>query len=229
MNKLLKKADSKLLKYVSFREPDIGYQITASAFVPNPEVKPLLKGCQLLGGPSKPSEKRDALLDWVHLMRKEKQTEGLTLWQHGKDVSQKFKELRNGQYKNWPRIDSVKWIEEALKEPLPYSDEDIETYCLFHDIGKVNTSDGNGSFPGHAEESFKIWNRLDNREHISRWMKNDMAIHSMKKEDFLKIEDRKIHRLVGLSELYANAPYFGGFDSESFKIKFKKIVRNGSF
>lgn len=41
--------------------------------------------------------------------------------------------------------------------------------------------------------------------------------------------DKEIHRLVGLAEVYANAELFGGFDSDSFKIKLKKIVRNGNF
>lgn len=150
-----------------------------------------------------------------------------TVWNHGKQVTEKFLDLINNNYKDWPRIDSVKWLPEALALPLGYSIQDIETYCLFHDIGKTITWDKEGHFPNHAMASANIWTQLDSRKHIAQWMANDMAIHTCTQEEFAKIPNSHIHRLVGLAEVYANAEMFGGYDSDSFKIKLKKVIRNG--
>lgn len=179
--KLLHKADMQGFQYASFKEPDIAHQITAAAFVPHDEIKHFLRHCQLLGGPSVVPESPKTLLDYVHLMRHTAQGTQ-TVWEHGKSVKQKFMDLLSGQYKDWPRIETVKWLDSA--RTLPYPIEEIETYCLFHDIGKTITADGTGRFPGHAQASYDLWMKLDGREHIARWMLNDMAIHTMDKEGF---------------------------------------------
>jgi hypothetical protein len=57
-----------------------------------------------------------------------------------------------------------------------------------------------------------------------------MIIHTLKDvgvENFSKNKNCTTHLVVGLAEIYANSKMFGGFESESFKIKFKQLERRG--
>lgn len=108
-----------------------------------------------------------------------------TVWDHGKDVCEKLCSLFDSKYQDWPRIEKITWLEETIKRVKEnYSREDLETYALFHDIGKTITYK-DGHSPGHAQASHDLWMKLDGRQHIATWMKNDMNIHTMNKEEFL--------------------------------------------
>lgn len=126
------------------------------------------------------------------------------------------------------RMDRIPWLEDAIASFPSALSDDIRTYLLFHDIGKVTTYDGHGHYPGHAAESAKIWRRIDGREHIARWMESDMVMHSGTREEALALHDHYILRMTALAECYSNAEMFGGFESDSFKIKLKKLIRNGN-
>jgi hypothetical protein len=227
--KKLDKADQLGLRYVTFKEPDLGWQITSVAFVPNERVSGFLKGCSMLG--STPPSDRLTLSTCMQKMRKTPQGPG-TVWTHGQQVLRKFQELMSGDYTSWPRIEKVTWVEEALRSfKTVYPIEDIYTYCLYHDIGKpfcLTQTDGNIHFPNHAQVSHDIWLQVDTRKHIATWMLHDMDIHTMCREDFGQTPDANLHRLVGLAEVYANAEMFGGYESDSFKIKLKKLIKNGN-
>lgn len=229
---LLKKLDKATqigLRYITFQEPDLGWQTTAVAFVPNERVSGFLKGCCMLGSTT-PSD-RLTLSTCMQKMRKTPQGTG-TVWGHGQQVQRKFQDLLSGRYTSWPRIEKVTWLEEALRSFKPtYPIEDIYTYCLYHDIGKpfcMVQDEGKIQYPDHAKMSHDIWLQVDSRKHIAVWMLHDMAIHTMCRDDFRKTPDANLHRLVGLAEVYANADMFGGFESDNFKMKLKKLIRNGS-
>lgn len=213
------------LQYVTFEEPDIAYQITAACFIPAHGVKELLKHCQLLGGPPVPPEEPKSLLDYVYLMRHTPQGT-ISVWEHGKQVEEKFLQLLNGNYKEWPRIASVPWLEQAIASFDISLLKKVSTYCLFHDIGKTLCYE-QGHFPQHAQLSYETWLKVDGDETIAQWMRDDLAIHTMTQEEFSSISDKLIHALVGIAEVYANAHAFGGFESSSFKMKLKKVIRNG--
>lgn len=223
--KCLLKAQQQGIEFAEFKEPDIAYQVTAAAFVPSEATKKLLKHCRLLGK----ANETENLLSYVYKMKKTPQGP-IAVWEHGKSVEGKFLQLLSGEYKSWPRIEKIVWLAKAIEE-FSYNINDVRTYCLFHDIGKADCiveENGVFRFPNHAQVSHDLWMRLDGREHIACWMRNDMAIHTMCKEEFLTIHDKELHRLVGLAELYANAILFD-CDSDSFKMKFEKIKRNGNF
>lgn len=222
--KLLNKADKLNIQYINFIEPDIGYHITATAFVPGEQTAYLLRHCQLLGGPTELSLEPKSLLDYKLLMKRTPQGES-NVWQHGKDCCNMLERILKGE--KLPRIEKVTWLESAIKE-FPYElEKDIYTYLQFHDIGKTITYDGEGHYPNHAQESARLWRLLDNRERIATWIENDMVMHSGTVEEANKLVDKNILRLTALVECYSNAEMFGGFESDSFKIKLKKIIRNG--
>lgn len=220
LNKLLLKADSLGIGYCGFREPDIGYQITAVAFVPSEETQKLLRHCQLIGGPTQPNSPPKSLLDYRTAMKQAKQGNG-TVWDHCSETAKNLESLWNGN-RDFPRLDRCCWLEETILYcKTNYKFEDVATYCQFHDIGKVNDT------PNHSEESYRIWMEVDGRSNIGQWIRDDMAVHTLTQEEFRKIPDWQLHSLVGLAELYANMEMFGGPESDSFKIKHKKVMRNG--
>lgn len=223
--KTLAKADALGIGHADFKEPDIGYQVTASAFCPSAATAKLLKHCQLLGGPTPRPEQPRSLLDYKHLMKTTPQGKS-NVWQHGKDCSEMLGRILAGE--KLPRMDKIPWLETAIREFPHKMADDIHTYLLFHDIGKVTTHDDQGHYPGHAVESARIWRQVDGREHIARWMESDMVMHSGTREEAQTLQDRHILRLTALAECYSNTELFGGFDSDSFKIKLKKLIRNGT-
>lgn len=56
-----------------------------------------------------------------------------------------------------------------------------------------------------------------------------MDIHLIKDKEINSFINKYTCTLlfVGLAEILANAKYFGGYDSESFKIKYKQINKRG--
>ena len=59
----------------------------------------------------------------------------------------------------------------------------------------------------------------------------DMIIHTMKAADideFIKKPEAITLLIVGLAEIHSNAELFGGYDSQSFKIKWNQINRRGN-
>lgn len=66
---------------------------------------------------------------------------------------------------------------------------------------------------------------------VAELIGRDMEIHLLKGdqvEDFCRDKKMAINLLiVGLCELHSNATMFGGVDSTSFKIKFKRISQRG--
>lgn len=72
---------------------------------------------------------------------------------------------------------------------------------------------------------------LENKEIIARLIKRDMEIHLLKAADIPNFIENKKDAItllvVGLAEIYSNCKMFGGEDSTSFKIKFKRINQRG--
>ena len=111
----------------------------------------------------------------------------------------------------------------------------LNDYTIYHDIGKpycVQTDDaGVNHFPNHATVSYKKWVDIGGSERVANLILNDMLVHTMCDKqvfEFVKIKDFQTLLLVGLSELHSNADMFGGIESVSFKIKYKKINRRFS-
>jgi hypothetical protein len=167
------------------------------------------------------------------------QTKGQSVLQHGESVKSYtfdlINHLRNGSrlLHEWRLPDWLITNKDLLLGSLP-TDETLDLYTRFHDIGKPYCleidSDGKRHFPNHAEVSFNIFKQIFNDDHAAELIRHDMDIHLLKAdgvEDFCKSTNSAVHLLVGLAEIHSNAQMFGGIDSTSFKIKWKCLNQRG--
>lgn len=112
----------------------------------------------------------------------------------------------------------------------------IKHYTTWHNCSKgymkVVDENSKSHYPNHAEASANLWLSLF-PDHVNeaRLMLHDMDFHTLKVEQILEqelsIEDLCTLMVVALAELHSNASLFGGIESESFKIKFKKLEKIG--
>lgn len=112
----------------------------------------------------------------------------------------------------------------------------IKHYNIFHDIGKpycrVVDENGKHHFPNHAQKSKETWDQLfPERTTISNLIAHDMDFHTLKFEEILEqnlsLQDICTLMITALAELHSNANMFDGIESDSFKIKFKKLEKLG--
>lgn len=134
---------------------------------------------------------------------------------------------------NWKLPDWIHTYKIQLLEHL-CSEEIIEEYTVFHDCGKpyclIYDTEGKKHFPNHAEASYNTWLSAGGSKQAAKLIRMDMMIHQMKAADideFIKHPEAITLLLAGLSEVHANGEMFGGFDSESFKIKWNQINKRG--
>lgn len=244
--KILAKADNLGIKYSKFLEPDMAYQETAACFSPSQEAKKLLRHCQLLGGPTQKKEDPKTILDYKLIMKNEKQGRSqISLWEHGSDCKKAFIEIIKGE--RFGCLDKISWLDDAIKDLVTNYGEfsqdsngwrDILTYIQYHDIGKIHSKSEDETgihYNGHAKSSYDTWIKIGGSEDIARLMLNDMVMHSATQDECrkaLSYNDFKILRISALAEIISNARMgiFGEakFEETSFKIKLKKIKRNGN-
>jgi len=159
--------------------------------------------------------------------------------EHGISVKNHFFELvdslkNNSDLQNWKLPDWLpKYSDQLVAKLLPT--DVIEEYLVYHDCSKpyCQTIDDEGKthFTGHAELSYAIWLSYGGNHQAAKLMKMDMIVHQMKTseiDEFIKNPEAATLLLAALSEIHANAALFGGFDSVSFKIKFKHLNRIGN-
>lgn len=106
-------------------------------------------------------------------------------------------------------------------------------YHILHDCGKplcrIVTDEGRVQFPNHADESFQqIRKFFPSETDLQYLVQHDMDFHVLKPDDLKSIAESKYGfslYLTAWAELIANSQMFGGFDSISFKIKRKKLLK----
>lgn len=167
------------------------------------------------------------------------QTKGQSVLQHGISVKNYTFDLINHLRFNTPL--KYEWVlpdwlyenKDRILSNLP-SDKTLKHYTILHDCGKPYCikydKDGRKHFPNHAQISFETFNKVFDDEIAAHLIKHDMDIHLLKAdevEEFCKNPYALTLLLVGLSEIHSNANMFGGLDSTSFKIKWKKINQRG--
>lgn len=162
------------------------------------------------------------------------QTKGQTVLEHGEAVAVKFKDLIEGNTQGWKLPPWFIEHGEFLKSRLPDLNL-IETYLVYHDCGKpfcqTIGDDGKVHFPNHATVSEAIWNSIGGDRFIGTLIKHDLDMHLLKPStasEYKHLELIPILLLSALSELHSNAAMFGGIESESFKIKHKRLTKVGS-
>lgn len=168
------------------------------------------------------------------------QSKGQSVLEHGFSVKNYLfdiiKHLRDGtelKYK-WIIPDWVYQNKDMILSSLP-DDKTLKLYTVFHDAGKpfCLTMDSNGKrhFPNHANVSYEYFSKIFDNKIASELIRHDMDIHNLRSdgvENFYKNKYALTLLLTGLAEIHSNSTLFGGFESTSFKIKFKSISKNGN-
>ncbi|MEK6880409.1 MAG: hypothetical protein AABY22_12405, partial [Nanoarchaeota archaeon] len=158
-------------------------------------------------------------------MKRTFQTENLNVLEHGYLVWKYYQKLLNNDLDGMKIPDWFHLHKDTILQNLLPKDI-IETYTIYHDIGKVEClvidELGKRHFPNHASHSENIWLSLEGDPLIAKLMGLDMVFHT---EDYNKINNRMLNYniiltliLAALAELHANASMFGGITSESFCI-----------
>lgn len=162
------------------------------------------------------------------------QTQDQSVLQHGKSVWEYTKKLISG---NWNGLNIPDWFKENhvyIVNNL-HPTEVIKQYNIYHDCGKpfCLTEDEKGRhFPDHASVSKKVWNEnFPDNPLIGDLIGFDMCLHTYTADEItaLKWDIKTAFTLLvtSLAEIHSNAQMFGGIDSTSFKIKWKKINQRG--
>lgn len=121
---------------------------------------------------------------------------------------------------------------QLLERLLPR--EMLSNYTTFHDCGKprclTTDVDGKRHFPNHAEISAQTWLEVGGDPNEAELMRLDMMMHTASAPEMEQLALRPEAAsllLTALAEIHSNAVMFGGISSTSFKIKWKKLDRNG--
>jgi hypothetical protein len=164
------------------------------------------------------------------------QTAGISYWEHGQLVAARFRDLMNPNPNMTWRLPA--WFEQNadwIRAKLAPDFELISSYQLWHDCGKpfcrIVDEDGKSHYPDHANVSAKIWRQLGGDPKIGDLIEQDMLCHQLRPADaeaFASNPNALTLLVTALCELHANASMFGGFQSDSFKIKYKRLDKCGS-
>lgn len=107
-------------------------------------------------------------------------------------------------------------------------------YLEWHDCGKpfclTFDARGRAHFPDHAERSAELWAQVGGSPAAARLMAQDMDLHTLPPSampEFANREHAALLLLAALAAVNANAEMFGGFESDSFKIKAKQLEARG--
>ena len=178
------------------------------------------------------------------------QTQGQSVYEHGLSVKEHTLQILDylrgaggNTLEGW-RI--PKWLDDYKSSILHsiWDDETISLYTLYHDCGKPYCrfvdAEGKVHFPDHAAVSAEVFARMEldgpNTDWVAKLISWDMVLHTETQEQIKKrlqneMDDEDVFTLliVGLAELHSNAKLFGGIESVSFKMKWKKLDKRGKW
>lgn len=165
------------------------------------------------------------------------QTSGPNILQHGLSVWRFTNLLLNKDYRGFKLPE---WWSDYIDEIHKnlHDRKTIKHYTIWHDCGKpaclTIDSDGKHHYPNHAEISYDTFRSCFGSRYFysAVLIKHDMLLHSSTFEDIEKIDGMQKETIAtllisALAELHANAQMFGGVDSTSFKIKWKRYCKIG--
>lgn len=166
-------------------------------------------------------------------MRNTLQTEGLTVLEHGEMVWEVTKKIISGQ---WDGMKLPDWFIQNHRYICNnlHSPDIIKAYNVYHDCGKpfcLVIDDQGRHFPNHAEVSKQTWSKYSSNELVATLIGMDMHLHTCKAVNLLQVDltqqDYFTLLVTAFAEIHANAQLFGGIDSISFKMKWKKLNQRG--
>lgn len=162
---------------------------------------------------------------------------GVSVLDHGLDVWSKLLDILHMQYKEMEIPDKLRksFFHVLTHESAVLPVNLIKRYVIYHDCGKpycrIVDEEGRQHFPNHAEVSAITYRQTFPNDWSLVWnlISLDMVFHTETVERIEEINMRQemINTLLlaAVAEINSNAQMFGGYDSDSFKIKFKKINR----
>jgi hypothetical protein len=162
------------------------------------------------------------------------QMPGVSFLQHGELVADRFSDLLGDRQMTWRLpIWFLSYRDQIVTRIMP-DIETIKAYQVYHDCSKpycreVDDS-GRAHYPDHSKVSAEIWRSLGGSERIGSLIARDMDCHLLRPAgatEFAKRADSLILLLTALCEVHANAEMFGGIQSDSFKIKWKRLDKIG--
>lgn len=169
-------------------------------------------------------------------MKSCEQTSGQSVYAHGLDVWNHYKWILDSLRDERHEEHIPEWMYEyrdvLLENQLPI--DIVKEYLIMHDCGKPFCleidEEGRKHFPNHSQVSYETYKKVSDNEQVANLILHDMDIHKLKSEDieeFAQRPEAATHLLAGLAEINSNATMFGGFDSTSYKIKYKQINKKG--
>lgn len=167
------------------------------------------------------------------------QTENQSVLQHGLSVQRYTFDLLNHLRSGTPlkyQWRLPEWLEpnkEFILNSLT-TDYNISLYTKLHDIGKPfcieYDAEGKRHYPKHAQKSYEVFKENFANPIVADLILHDMDIHTLKADQVATFTEQPnciTSLVVGLAEMHSNAAMFGGIESDSFKIKNKKITQAG--
>lgn len=170
------------------------------------------------------------------------QFKDMNMLQHGQAVHHRWLQLSrhlDGEALEgkWRLPSYTQELWNKLRHEIP-SAETMKLAQLYHDNAKhecrVIDEQGRQHFPGHAEASYQRF--LKHSKNIlktiiaAELIRLDMTFHTLRGEE---LEPYYHHPLgftlwlTALCEIHANSEMFGGIESDSFKIKWKRLEKAG--
>jgi hypothetical protein len=162
------------------------------------------------------------------------QFEDMNMIEHGESVHNNYTQLLNQleggkEIINLPR--SIYELYDKTKHLL-VPNFTAYRYHLYHDCGKplclVETSDGKRQYPNH-----EIWS---SRQFLEIWSTDyktatlilmDMDFHKLRGDDLVELWKDPLAATLywtAWAEVISNSKMFGGYESDSFKIKRKRLI-----
>lgn len=168
-----------------------------------------------------------SLIELETVMKQTIQSKDINVLEHGYMVNRAY-------YKLIEELESGTHIESELYNSIKHSILDCETidrYQIYHDCGKPFCKTESGSFPDHSRHSCNQWGYLFPEDtDVSELMLLDMAFHTYRGDQIIELWNHDLAPTLyftAWAELEANASMFGGHDSDSYKIKRKRLIQAG--
>ena len=162
------------------------------------------------------------------------QTSNINMLEHGLMVNRYYNKLLKGSPE---LLEHFSGSEKDLNLLLSFQHDEIlmRHYHIYHDCGKsfsqIIDQSGKKHYPDHANKSCEIHNIYFDCFIANELIKYDMIFHTLKSENlsaWLLENKYKKYLIASLyltawAEIFANSSMFGGEQSDSFKIKRKKL------
>lgn len=159
------------------------------------------------------------------------QAPSLNMLQHGQTVHEKYNELITSLKDGTTKYAQLLPLFAKCKLPPPSV---LKNYHVYHDCGKhlvFELKDGKKHFPNHAEASYQQYLHIFPEDQFTaNLIRKDMDFHILRGEELDELIKHPLAAILyftAWAEIMANAEMFGGEDSDSFKIKRKRLIQAG--